>query len=349
MGVNPFDSLPGADLDPILARTEDLWPSLQGGRIFVTGPTGFFGSWLVESFHHAQRRLGFKGTLVLLCRDPRGWAERHPHLAASPSIQVHGGSLEAFRPPEGAFHGLIHLAVATEAPLVQYRHMVDGANRVLDFAAASGAARLLFTSSGAVYGPPPEGSGPLPEDCPFAPATGDPGTAYGQAKRATEFLFSAFAREQGVQAILARCFAFVGPGLKLDANFAIGNFIRDALRGEPIRILQDGTPLRSYLYAADLATWLWTLYFRGPSCRPVHVGSDQPISIADLARRVADLLHPGLGVTVGRRPEEGRAPSCYVPAIDRARTELGLEPWTGLDEAILRTAAWHTHSRRGTP
>jgi dTDP-glucose 4,6-dehydratase len=150
-----------------------------------------------------------------------------------------------------------------------------------------------------------------------------------------------------VDAVLARCFAFAGPRMKLDANFAIGNFIRDALRAEPIRILEDGTPLRSYLYAADLAIWLWTLYFKGPSCRPVHVGSDLPVAISRLATQVAEVLHPGLPVTVAKRPQEGSLPSCYVPAIDTARRELGLAPWIDLEETIRRTGAWHQQQGKG--
>lgn len=340
--------LPPVDLDPILARTEPLWGSLQGGRIFVTGGSGFIGTWLVESFAWAQTRLAFRGDLVLLSRNPDAWAARFPHLAAHPAIHLHQGDLEGFRAPGGAFHGLIHAAVATEPPLTQFRHMVDGTNRMLDFAEASGATRLLLTSSGAVYGPPRTIPRPIPEDDPVGPRPEDPATAYGQAKRASEFLFSAFAREKGAEAILARCFAFVGPHLKLDSNYAIGNFIGDALHGACIRIQGDGTPLRSFLYAGDLATWLWTLYFKGPGQRPIHVGSDQAVSIARLAAMVAEVLRPGLPVTVAQRPREGQPPQSYVPAITRAR-ELGLEPWTGLDEAIRRTAHWYRQQEGRTP
>ena len=341
--LNPVTQgpLPRRDLDEILARTESLWSSLQGGRVFLTGGTGFFGTWLAEAFAHAQNRLGFGGELWMLCRNPAEWAARFPHLATHPAIHVHPGDLTSFSPPTGAFHGLIHAATATESPLAQFRNMVDGADRMLNFAENTGATRLLLTSSGAVYGPPPRTGQPIPEDYPVGPRPEDPATAYGQAKRASEFLFAAFAREKGAEAVLARCFAFVGPYLNLDANYAIGNFIRDALRGEAIRVQGDGTPMRSYLYAGDLAVWLWTLYFKGPSSRPIHVGSDQPIAIGKLASKVADLIKPSVPVTVAERPLEGQMPPFYVPSIARAREELGLEPWTSLEEAIRRTAAWH--------
>ena len=139
---------------------------------------------------------------------------------------------------------------------------------------------------------------------------------------------------------IARCFAFVGPHLPLDANYAIGNFIRDALRGGPIQVQGDGTPWRSYLYAADLAVWLWTLLFRGPAAEPVNVGSDQAVSIAQLAHRVQTLLAPGAEVIILQEPKADVQATRYVPSIERARA-LGLETWIDLDEAILRTAAWH--------
>jgi dTDP-glucose 4,6-dehydratase len=141
-----------------------------------------------------------------------------------------------------------------------------------------------------------------------------------------------------LETTIARCFAFVGPHLPLDAHFAIGNFIRDAMRGEPIRV-NDGTPYRSYLYAADLAVWLWSILFKGESCHPYNVGSDQEITIADLARTVASVLeahHSSPPATSSPEP----FPSRYVPSGGRSREELGLKEWISREEAIRKTADW---------
>ena len=144
-----------------------------------------------------------------------------------------------------------------------------------------------------------------------------------------------------LQPTVARCFAFVGPYLPLDAHFAVGNFIRDGLRGGPIRISGDGTPYRSYLYAADLAVWLWTILLRGQPMRPYNVGSAAALTIADLAQQVADVFAPPVSVTVARSPVAGAAAQRYVPAVARVETELGLRLTVPLAEGIRRTVEWH--------
>jgi dTDP-glucose 4,6-dehydratase len=145
---------------------------------------------------------------------------------------------------------------------------------------------------------------------------------------------------------IARCFAFVGPHLPLNAHFAIGNFIRDSMRGGPIEISGDGTSMRSYLYAADLAIWLWTLLFRAPSLQAFNVGSENAINIRDLAHQVASALDSNVKVNIAKEPVEGRAIQRYVPSTRRAREELGLVERIELDDAIRRTASWYGFSHK---
>jgi dTDP-glucose 4,6-dehydratase len=225
---------------------------------------------------------------------------------------------------------------------------VEGTRRMLALAQEKRASRFLFTSSGAVYGRQPPELTHVSEDFCGGPDPLNVGSAYAEGKRAAELLCAIAARSSasggpGLHVSIARCFTFVGPHLPLDVHFAIGNFIRDCVANEPIRIGGDGTPFRSYLYAADLVEWLFTILLCGESGRAYNVGSEEAVSIRQLADRVADVavtVWPDRGrpeVLMAKQPQPGQPSSRYVPNCRRAREELGLVPATSLDESIRLT------------
>jgi nucleoside-diphosphate-sugar epimerase len=334
------------DLDEVFARTEGIWEGLRGRRLFLTGGTGFFGCWLLESFLWANDRLGLNAEVVALSRRPEVFARKAPHLARHPSIRMYQGDVRTFEFPEGAFSHIIHAATDADAvlnvaqPLRMLDTIVDGTRRVLDFARVCGAQRFLLTSSGAVYGRQPSEITHVGEDYCGAPDPLGTAAAYGEGKRLSEMLCAVYARQYGIEAVIARCFAFIGPYLPLEGHYAAGNFLGNGLRGEAIQIGGDGTPRRSYMYASDLAVWLWTLLFCGQPSRPYNVGSEDDLSIADLAHRVARQFSE-LPVNIARTPEPGHLPERYVPATKRALMELELRQTVSLDQAIQKTIRWH--------
>lgn len=344
--------LPAADLDHVLTHAAPAFEALRGARVFVTGGTGFFGTWLVESLAHANAARGLGAELVVLTRDPAAFRARAPHLADDASVRLVAGDVRTFDLPRGDFTHVVHGATAASAalnaarPLEMVTTIVDGTRRVLELARARGVRRVLLLGSGAVYGPQPPAITHLPESYGGGPDPLDPAQAYAEGKRLAELLGAIARREAGGPAVVsARCFAFVGPHLPLDAHFAIGNFVRDALAGGPIRLSGDGTPYRSYLYAADLAAWLWTLLTHGQDGRAYNVGSPRDLPLWDVAHVVAEVAARERGVSVrvvrAREPEATAAPSRYVPDVARAARELGLHAWTTLDEAVARTLVWH--------
>jgi nucleoside-diphosphate-sugar epimerase len=336
------------DLNHVLAHTKGLWDDLRGQRLFITGGTGFFGCWLLESFLWANDSLDLNASAVVLTRDGDAFRRKAPHLANHSAVALHGGDIRTFEFPDGTFSHVIHAATESSTtlnrddPLAMFDSIVSGTQRTLEFARRDGATRYLLTSSGAVYGRQPADVRHVPEDFTGAPDPADPRSAYGEGKRAAETLCAAYARQHGVHATIARCFAFVGPYLPLDAHFAIGNFIRDAITGGPIRITGDGTPFRSYLYASDLAIWLWTILLKGESMRPYNVGSASELTIEELADVVARSFTPPRRVAVAHRPVGGTLANRYVPAVNRAEAELGLRRIVSLPDAIARTIGWHT-------
>ena len=334
--------LPKEDLEHVLAHSRPLWEQLRGGRIFVTGATGFFGVWLLETFAYANSALNLGASLVGLSREPAAFYAKVPHLAGESSITLHRGDVRDFEFPEGAFTHVIHAGTTSGAP-VPPAEMLDtiirGTQRTLDFSVASGAKRFLFVSSGAVYGKQPAEITHIPETYSGAPDSMDPNSAYGEGKRVGELLCSMAHQEHGLETTIARCFAFVGPHLPLDAHFAIGNFIRDAMRGEPIRV-NDGTPYRSYLYAADLAVWLWTILFKGLVCHAYNVGSDREITISQLAETVASELGGAVQPLEISSDKPNASPSRYVPDTSKSKRLMLRISETSLEKSILKTSEW---------
>lgn len=338
---NPLAS----DLEHILAHTAPVWEEMEGARLFVTGGTGFFGCWLLESFAAACDE-GLCASMTVLTRSPEAFCAKAPHLARHRAIRLLCGDVRSFAFPPGRYTHLIHGAADASAklnreqPLVMLDTILEGTRRTLEFAAGAGVKRFLMLSSGAVYGPQPADMERVPEDFRGAPDPADPPSAYAEGKRAAELLGSIYTQIHRLDFLIARCFAFVGPHLPLDAHFAIGNFIADCLHARPIDIRGDGTPYRSYLYAADLAIWLWTILARGESLRPYNVGSEEAVSIADLAHTVRRALGAKSRITIAQPPPPGAPIERYVPSTQRARRELRLGERIPLCEAIRRTAAW---------
>lgn len=320
------------------------WEDLRGARIFLTGGTGFVGCHLVEAYLEAMDRRGYEGRLTLLTRHPQRFRDRAPHLASHARVSLHAGDQAGFEFPAEPHDLIIHAAVTYGDPLEVFQHNLQGTARTLAFAAACGARRVLFTSSGAVYGPQPAGLPRIEEDYLGAPGLA-PASAYGEMKRASELLGLLHGARHGYAFLIARCFAFAGPYLPL-AGGALGNFLADALAGRAIHVSGDGTPLRSYLHGRELAEWLWTILLRGEAGRPYNVGSETEVSIAELAERVRALVAPDSDVKLLGRPDAGAPRQRYLPSTARARMELGLAATIGLDEAILDTARWH-RSQRG--
>jgi len=224
--------------------------------------------------------------------------------------------------------------------------IVDGTRRTLAFARHAGVTSYTLLSSGAVYGVQPTDLARVSERFTGAPPLGDARWAYGEAKRAAEVLVAVEADWGDLSVRVARCFAFVGPHLPLDIHFAIGNFIRDAMAGTPIRIKGDGTATRSYLYMADLAAWLWTIALGPTAAGAYNVGSERELSILETARAVAAAIAPGTEIIVEGNPVPGVPPHRYVPSTERALRELGLEQHVSLNDAIVRTVTWLRNATR---
>lgn len=342
--------LPTDDLDFIVERTHAVWSSLGHARFFITGGTGFIGSWLLEAIQHANRTLGVGIEAVVLSRDPDRARAMAPHLYDDHSIQLMRGDVMSFETARaGAIDACIHAATDVADPskagdaLRAFDTGVVGTRRVLDLAQASSAKHFLLTSSGAVYGRQPSMLAHMPETYAGAPSPLDSASTYGQTKRVTEWLASVYAGESALHVSIARIYALVGPAIPLDGPFAAGNFIRDALAGRQIAIQGDGRPLRSYLYMADACVWLLNVLLFGERGQAYNIGAEREVSILELARMIEALAGSTTLAIPARAPGPGPAPR-YVPNTTKARETLGLRETFSLEQALSRTINWQRNA-----
>lgn len=348
------------DLEHVAARLRQP-ELLRNAHILMTGGSGFVGIWLTETLLWLSRAHDLNLHLTLLSRQPQLFLQRHPYLREHANLHFIQGDLShtpeldtltrALRVQPGFTH-YIHgasLNLDGQAHWAQ-RHMatdIDGTRCVLG-AAAENQAPVLILSSGGVYTMPfarhTQGRWGEEIQSPAEYQAWQP--VYGLGKRVMESLAVAAGEAGGFRTPIARAFAFIAPWLKLNSNFAAGNFIRDALAGKKIVILGDGTPQRSYLYGSDMALWLLQLLLHGRS-RPYNVGGERAVSIAELARISAQTA--GLPVDFveirGKEPDANPQPA-YLPDIELAKQELGLAVHVDIEKAVSSTLEWYKLDNR---
>ena len=319
-------------------------------KLLVTGGTGFFGRALLRSWLRDEVCGVRVPEVTIVTRSPNSFVELYPEFSSKSWLTLHKSNILDYQslPVDDFFTHILHAATeSTVGPalpaLQRYDEIINGTRNILDYAVKNNVKRVLLTSSGGVYGPQPGRLRKIPESYLGIPDPLDPLSAYSLGKRAAEHLCSLYNYHFGLESVIARCFAFVGKDLPLNVHFAIGNFIHDALYNQQINVAGDGTPVRSYMNQADLARWLLCILDKGVPGRAYNVGSDQAISISDLARLVSDRLSPDKPVINKDVQCTYQGRNVYIPDISRAKTELGLELTISLQESIdeFRTLLLH--------
>ena len=334
-----------SDIEVIIQTSVSDLEEIVNKPLVITGASGFVGTWLTLSWVAARKRLNGRGQLLITSRNPQSLLplvnvidSRSPVTALSSDIR------NLHIPSEFRNGNLIHAATPASAalnasdPAAMLKIIIEGQERVIVEAVRMNN-RLLFLSSGAVYGRQPLDLSHLAETWEGAPQIGDSNSAYHEGKRVAELMGNIAATKQGLHFISARLFAFIAPFLPLGTHFAAGNFIRDALSSNQIEIQSGGGSVRSYLYATDLCSGLWALLARGETGSAYNIGSDQDITIKELAIKVAWLAGTNARVNV-RGLDTPQNVSRYVPSLERLHNEIGIKQSISLEQSLKRTISW---------
>jgi nucleoside-diphosphate-sugar epimerase len=339
--------IPNNDLDYIYENTKDIWVKFKDKTIFLTGGTGFFGKWLLESFIYVNEKLNLKAKIILLSRNPELFIQEYPFYSEhTNSVRfVKGDILTYDFKIDEEIQYIIHAATAASDslnknnPLLMMDTITLGTRNVLDFAITQPIEGFLFVSSGAVYGKQPFDVSNIQETDSFKIDFNNSNAAYAEGKRFAELYCSTYFEKYNLPIKIARCFAFVGPYLPLDTHFAIGNFINNVIKNEDIVIMGDGSTTRSYMYASDLSIAIWKILLIGNNNKPYNVGVDKSYTLKEIAL----MLNKNYGNNVKiLNMNKDLAKNVYVPNIDTLINELEIKQFIQIEEAIQKTIKFNT-------
>lgn len=332
------------DLDAA-SRSILQWDKLKGKSILITGACGLICSCLVDIIMYRNEHFGDDINVYALCRGWEASENRFPSYFSSGLFNVVNQDVcDEINLDAGVdyiIHGASHahpVAFAND-PVGTMMTNFYGMHNILQFARKNNCCRVLFISSGEVYG---EMSGSM---APFAEAYSghvdpmDVRSCYPSSKRAAETLCVSFANQYDVDVVVARPSHVYGPNMKNTDSRAIASFIRDAAAGRDIVMKSQGTQVRGYCYVVDAASAILTIMFSGKCCDAYNVSDRKSvISVRDMARLVAECGNTKLVVSEPSELEKTGYTPVMRQVLDSTKLEaLGWTARTHIKDGISKT------------
>ncbi len=335
------------DVEAVLSGRTDLLQPLAGANIFITGGTGFLGTWLLELIAVLNAKHKFNTQVTVFSRSAPDFARRHKHLGGRKEFHFVEGDIRYLTELPHATDHILHAAALTDRRLFASNptavgevngmgaiRLLRAANRLEDLK------KILLVSSGLVYGPQPLNVERISEKFSSGFASDNSNAIYAESKRFAESFAAAAVSETKLPLVITRPFAFVGPYQSLELPWAVTDFIRDSLAGRPIKIMGEGKTVRSLMYASDYAFWTLAALARGEARNVYNIGSPEPVELLALARMITQHFSPPPEILT-KVGQSGHETTRLVPCVDKARKELGVELTVPLAEAIQKTINWH--------
>jgi nucleoside-diphosphate-sugar epimerase len=269
---------------------QDLpWEKLSGTNILVTGGTGLIGGCLVETLMMNPQR---DYQVYASGRNEARARLRFKDLADDENF--HFVRYDVMQPLESevSFDYIIHAAsngspnFFAKNPVEVMKANIDGVAHLMDYGLVHGMKRMLYVSSGEVYG---EGDGRVfTEDYSGYVDCTKPRSCYPSSKRAAETLCVSYAAEYGADVVIARPCHTYGPHFSEQDNRVYAQFTRNVLRGEDIVMKSTGEQFRSWCYVVDCVSALLHILLKGENCQAYNIAdADSNISIRELAETIA--------------------------------------------------------------
>lgn len=339
-----------AEVDEVI----DDFSSLAGHSILITGATGLLCGALADLIIRLAKTWASSGEptrLYLGAKDTDKAIAQFSYALDSGGAQSNRNSkvivfilpYNAAMPLDCAEHFdyIIHAAgyadpkhFATE-PVETMQTIFTGTNNLLDYAAKTHSSRFLFISSSEVYGKI-RSSGYLSEgDAGYVDSL-SPRSCYPAAKRAAETLCASYAKEYGVNFVIARPGHVFGTGASMQDSRVIFCMLRDAAAGHDIVLKSSGEQRRSWVYATDCARALLYILLHGKSGTAYNIASrTSTLSILDVANIIARIAHVCVSRAAPSNGEEGAFNPMDDSSLDSARLEaLGWRAQYSIENAL---------------
>ena len=308
--------------------------------LLIIGGSGFFGKSFLSYFERNSSNFWNVDKITILCRNPSILHKSLPlsYLRNVEFIEGDIGHLNNLP----YFDYIIHAASSSKQsdydlnPKNEYDNILHASKNFIKLAKINQQnSKILYISSGAVYGIQPKIIEKVDEN--YEPDSlnliHQHKLFYTSAKRKSEKLFLKLGYDS-YNVSIARCFTFLGPWLPLDQHFAIGNFLADGFSERPIKVTAKNEVIRSYLYSDDLVEWLMAIVVNSsPSCPIFNVGSDQEVSIHNLAEKIGKYFNQAVISNSIEKASIDR----YVPNVDKIKRDLNVNIKFNLEKAIEET------------
>jgi UDP-glucose 4-epimerase len=305
-------------------------------RLLITGGAGFIGS-------HLADRLVAHGERVIAVDDlSTGRRANVAHLMNDRRFRLVVGSAADPALMDGlvkSCDAVVHLAAAVGVQLIReqrLRSLLTNASvsTVVLEAAARHGRPIMIASSSEVYGY--NAPTPVSEDSPRVVGTaGDLRASYATAKAMEETLADAYAREHGLPLVTVRLFNTVGPRQRADYGMVLPKFVEEALACRPLRVYGDGLQTRCFAHVLDVVEALHELLGCPRAAgQVINVGSEEEVSILDLARRALAATGATTSIELVAYPDGFLEPRRRVPDTSKIRSLVGWAPRRDLDDTI---------------
>jgi nucleoside-diphosphate-sugar epimerase len=320
----------------------DNLQALKNSIVVITGGTGFMGTWLTGMLTYLNDHYNFNIEIWVIARNKPG------NKFHRKDIKIIQSDIRYLMEFPSQTKWIIHCAATPDNrfhasnPVETMNIIAQGTYAVLRAAErCSHLQTLLNVSSGLIYGSQPIDLLQIEETHQGSPKCDTVSSAYAEAKRYAETLCNAARSQSRIPVVTVRPFAFIGPHQSLNRPWALNNFLSDAMRSQPVRVMGDGKTVRSYLYASDMAFWLLKILTHSNSGEIYNMGSSEEINLNELAQMIAKEVSPRLDVQTHISPAAHLKASRFIPDVSRVKKQLHLIPTISLHEAVKRTLLWH--------